>query len=74
VWNATDLKKFPVKIVVNDQGQEATMVFRKVSFEKPDASNFAAPADFTKYDNMQTMMQTEMMKKMSGGLGKPPGQ
>ncbi len=74
VWNATDLKKFPVKIVTTEQGQNSTMLFKKISFEKPAAGNFEPPAGLTKYDNVQTMMQTEMMKKMGGGMGMPPGQ
>jgi hypothetical protein len=74
VWNAAGLNNFPVKIVTSENGQEATILFKKVSLMKPEASSFEAPADFTKYDNIQTMMQTEMMKKMTGGLGKPPGQ
>ena len=73
VWNATDLKNFPVKIETTEAGQSATMLFKNVSFDKPAASSFEAPADFTKYDNIQTMMQTEMMKKMGGGAGFPPG-
>ena len=73
VWNATDLKKFPVKIVTGEPGQNATMLFKNISFDQPAAASFEAPAGFTKYDNVQTMMQTEMMKKM-GGLGAQPGQ
>jgi hypothetical protein len=73
VWNATDLKNFPVKIVTAEQGNNATMLFKNVSFAKPAASAFEPPTGFTKYDNVQTMMQTEMMKKM-GGLGVPPQQ
>jgi hypothetical protein len=70
VWNAGDLKDFPVKIVTGEQGQSATMLFKNISFDKPAAGVFDAPAGFTKYDNLQTMMQTEMMKKM-GGLAMP---
>ena len=73
VWNAGDLKNFPVKIVTADQGNNATMLFKNISFAKPAASNFEPPAGLTKYDSMQTMMQTEMMKKM-GGMAMPPGQ
>lgn len=71
VWNATDLKNFPVKIVTADQGHSTTMLFKSISFAKPAASLFEAPDGFTKYDNIQTMMQTEMMKKMGGGMGMP---
>ena len=72
VWNATDLKNFPVKIVTTEQGNNATMLFKNISLTKPAASNFETPSGLTKYDNVQTMMQTEMMKKMGGGPGLPP--
>ena len=73
VWNATDLKNFPVKIFRVEQGTEVTMLFKDVSLTKPPTSSFEMPAGYTSYDNMQTMMQTEMMKKMGGGMGMPPG-
>lgn len=74
VWNATDLKNFPVKIVTTEQGNNGTMLFKNISMTKPAASNFEPPTGLTKYDNVQTMMQTEMMKKMGGGMGMPPQQ
>lgn len=74
VWNASDLKDFPVKIVTNEGGNSVTMRYQNTAFVKPAASLFEAPADFTKYDSVQTMMQTEMMKKMGGGAGLPPAQ
>lgn len=71
VWNATDLKNFPVKIQSNEGGQSSTMLFKDVSLERPDASVFEVPSGYTKYDDMPTMMRTEMMKKMVGGMGMP---
>ena len=73
VWNASDLKDFPVKIAMTDNGNSVTIQYKNISFAKADASQFEIPAGCTKYDNMQTMMQTEMMKKMGGGFGRPPG-
>jgi len=74
VWNATDLNKFPVKIETSEQGHAAIMRFKNITFTKPDPSQFEVPAGFTKYDNMQTMMQQQMMKRMAGGgMGMPPG-
>ena len=73
VWNATDLKNFPVKIEMNEQGNAITVSYQNISFGKPDTSLFNSPADFTKYDSMQEMMQSVMMKKM-GGMGFPPQQ
>jgi hypothetical protein len=37
------------------------------------AASFNPPAGYTRYDTMQNMVQTEMMKKMGGGLGLPNG-
>ncbi len=73
VWNATDLKNFPVKIVTGDASKPVTMLYKNVSLAKPSASLFDPPSGYTKYTDIQTMMQTEMKKKMGGGA-KPPGQ
>jgi Domain of unknown function (DUF4412) len=72
VWNATDLKKFPVKIQTIESGDDVTMLFKNVSLTKPAASLFVPPADFKKYDDMQQLMQQEVMKRMGGGMGMPP--
>lgn len=71
-WDATDLKKFPVKIESSENGQSMTMVFKNVSLTKPPASDFAVPSGCTKYDNVQSMMQAIMMKKMGGSMGGMP--
>jgi Domain of unknown function (DUF4412) len=72
VWNATDLKNFPVKIEMNEQGSAITMSYSDISFSKPDASLFTPPTGYTKYDSVQEMMQAVMMKNMGGGMGFPP--
>jgi hypothetical protein len=72
VWNATDLKQFPVKIQTTERGDDVTMLFKNVSLTKPAASLFDPPAGFKKYDNIQQLMQQEMMKHMGGGMGMPP--
>ena len=69
VWNATDLKKFPVKIQTADSGDDVTMLFKNVSLAKPGASTFEAPTGYTKYDNVQTLMQQQIMKRMGGAMG-----
>jgi hypothetical protein len=73
VWNATDLKNFPVKIENSKEGRNVTMLFKNVSLDKPDAALFEAPPDFTKFDDMQSMMQQMMIKRMGGGMALPPG-
>jgi hypothetical protein len=72
VWNATDLKNFPIKIETAEQGHKATLLFKDVKLAKPDASLFDPPAGYKHYDNLQQMMQQEMMKRMGGGMGMPP--
>ena len=64
VWNATDLKNFPIKIETTEQGHKATMLFKDVKLAKPDAGLFDPPAGYKHYDNLQQMMQQEMMKRM----------
>jgi len=70
VWNASDLKDFPVKIVTSGGGMSVTMLFKNISFTKPAAGDFEVPATFTKYTDVQTMVQTEAAKKMAAGA--PP--
>jgi hypothetical protein len=68
VWNATDLKDFPIKLQTTDKGTEVIMLYKNVKFEKPEAKQFDLPAEYTKYASMQEMMQNAMMKMM----GNPP--
>jgi len=72
VWNATDLKNFPVQIQMEDQGNKITMKYSDIKLEKPDAKLFDPPAGFTKYDSFQAFMQGEMMKRPGGGGPPPP--
>lgn len=69
VWNATDLKNFPVQIVSTEGGNSFTFTYMNVSLSKPDASLFTPPSGYTKYDSAQEMMQGIVMKKMGGGFG-----
>jgi len=72
VWNATDLKKFPIKIEHMENGTKVTMLFHDVNLSKPAADLFEPPADSTKYDSMQSMMQQQMMKRFGGAAGARP--
>lgn len=69
IWNAIDLKDFPVRVEFSDTQAKVQLDYSDIKFDKPDAKLFEAPADFTRYDNMQAMLQGEMMKRM----GQPPG-
>ena len=48
-------------------------LFKNVKLSKPATGDFEPPASYDKYDNMMTMMQQVMMKRMGGGMNMPPG-
>jgi len=75
VWNATDLKKFPVKIESDENGRNTTMTFSNIKMAKPDAALFEPPTDYKKYANQRELMQQEVMKRMGmpGMPGMAPG-
>ena len=73
VWNATDMKKFPVRIETADGKNKVTMKFTDVKFSKPAATLFDPPTGYTRYDDVQKMMQVEVSKKILGGAGAKPG-
>lgn len=62
VWNATDLKKFPVKIAASEDKSITTVLFKDVKFEKPVVSQFEPPANYKKYDGVDTIIQQQLMK------------
>ncbi len=71
VWNATDLKNFPVQITMSQQGVSVTISFQNVSFDKLDPSLFRPPANYTRYGTIQDLMQSAMMNHPSGMPGLP---
>jgi hypothetical protein len=66
IWNATDLKGFPLQVQFDDPRRPGTMRFKDVQLKDPDAGHFTPPADFTKYNNPQEMMQGIAQKMMPG--------
>jgi hypothetical protein len=71
VWNAADLKEFPVQMQLNDKGTTVIMSYKEVHLSKPDAKQFDAPASFTKHSDMQQLMmaiaQRQNQKGSQGG-------
>jgi hypothetical protein len=72
VWNATDLKKFPVKIIQTQDGADVTMLFKEVKLGKPGNVELDPPAAYQRYTDQMTMMREQMMKRMSGAGGFTP--
>lgn len=65
VWNATDLKQFPIKILLPEGNSIVEMNFREVKLQKPDATAFEAPSGFARFDSMEKLIQS----RLSGVLG-----
>jgi hypothetical protein len=67
VWNATDLNNFPIQIQQNQQGISATIDFQNIKLGGLSESLFVPPADYTRYDTMQSLMESVVMKNAPGG-------
>ncbi len=71
VWNAADLKEFPVQMQMNDKETTVVMRYKEVHLGKPDAKQFDAPAGFTRHTDMQQLMmaiaQKQNQKSGQGG-------
>lgn len=60
VWNAKDLKKFPLKIKSTEKQGAFEMAFKNIKLEKPDDGQFEPPADCTKYTDMMKLIMSAM--------------
>jgi hypothetical protein len=47
VWNAADLKDFPVQVELKDKGSTVRMRFTQVRFVKTDAGQFEVPPKYS---------------------------
>ncbi len=76
IWSASDLKDFPIKIEMTNEGVPSTITFNNLKFDKPEESLFNPPADFQRYTDPNTMMREAMMKRFAppgaGAGGNPP--
>jgi hypothetical protein len=64
VWEATDMKNFPIQYQTVDEGQTTTTTFTDIKMGKPDAALFELPAAYKKYASMQQMMMGNMQRMM----------
>lgn len=69
VWNATDLKNFPIKIQLPEGDSLVEMTFKEVKLQKPEISTFEAPVGYRRYDSMEKLVQ-ERLSSMLGGSKK----
>ena len=70
VWNASDLKDFPVQMQINDKEATVVMRYKEVRLARPEAGQFDAPAGYTKHADMQQLMMVAMQKQMGGRGGR----
>ncbi|MBI3868437.1 MAG: hypothetical protein HY299_07885 [Verrucomicrobia bacterium] len=62
IWNATDLKDFPVKIQLPEGSSMVEMTFKDVKLQRPDVSLFQPTAGFTRYESMEKLIQDRVFK------------
>jgi hypothetical protein len=72
VWNATDLKDFPVQFQTSENGQTVTSTYKNIKLGKPDEKQFDPPADFKGYNDVQEMMMSAMQKMMQQNAPNSP--
>jgi hypothetical protein len=65
VWNATDLRDFPVCVATREEEGTVMMRFRQVQFATPDAAKFEPPAGYTQCTDMQALMAGPVVKYMT---------
>ena len=70
VWQASDLKNFPVQMQMAQRKNTLIVKFQPPKLEQPDAALFDTPATYTKYNSVQELMQAAMMKMFSGAGAK----
>jgi hypothetical protein len=65
VWNATDLKDFPIQMQIPSDESTLIFKFKDVKFGRPELSHFDAPAGLTRYADVNALMSDAITKKMS---------
>jgi hypothetical protein len=68
VWNATNLKDFPVQVLTKQDDDTIITRYRQIQLAKPEARLFDLPAGFKEYEDTQSFVQGIMPKVLSGGL------
>jgi hypothetical protein len=66
VWNATDLKDFPVQVLAKQNDDTVITRYKQIQLTKPDAKLFDLPAGFKEYSDTQSFMQGIMAKILAG--------
>ena len=68
VWEASDLRNFPMQIQTQEKEDTVLLRFSRVQFVRPDAKLFELPDDFTEHKDEKSLMQdvaAQMMKQIT---------
>jgi hypothetical protein len=64
VWNAPNIKGFPLQIKMKDNDNEVTMLFKNPKVETPSADLFKVPEGYKKYGSFEELMKSAVEKAM----------
>lgn len=64
VWNAPELRDFPVCVATKEGTETAVMRFKQVVFNRPEAEKFEPPAGFEQASDMQALMAGPVTRYM----------
>jgi hypothetical protein len=66
VWTGTQPKDFPIQIQFTQGDQTVVMRHRNIELARPDPELFRAPSNYTRYSDVQGLMQAAMQRMLSG--------
>jgi hypothetical protein len=65
VWKATDLKEFPVQILMLESESQMILRFSDIKFDSPASHLFAVPAGYKPYQDMSELMAAALSRSQS---------
>lgn len=72
VWNATDLKDFPVQIMTKEKDDTVIIRYKDIQLGKPEPKQFDVTADFKEYQDYLALTQAATMRMMNDTAAPPP--
>lgn len=72
VSKAGDLKNLPIRLASSQGGNAFIATLKNVQLTKPAVTAFDAPAGLTRYNDMQTLMQEAVLKRLAPSGGAAP--
>jgi hypothetical protein len=72
VWNATELRDFPVCVAMREGDETAVMRFRQIQFVRPEAAKFEPPTGYVEYADIGALMAGPAAKYMTANKTATP--